>query len=115
MGITATAVKGVKIDGFGTVKIAYTGADDQRSDDFAKAKGGRLLTYKEFIEAIKAHPKILARLEGKWFWLRGEEGTELSGHCKIGRTDLIPLSEKFGTNSHWRGRHTSTKAAARSR
>jgi hypothetical protein len=80
MSATATKTKEVQIEAFGTVRIAYTGANRQESWDFAKAHGGRLFTYQGFIATAKANPEIFKKLEGMWFWLDGGKDPALSGY-----------------------------------
>lgn len=94
MSATMAKTKGVQIEAFGTVRIAYTGANRQESRDFARAHGGRLFTYQEFIAAGKANPEIFKSLEGKWFWLDGEKDLSLSGYYNTdAKNGLVQMAQ----------------------
>jgi len=56
-------------------------ASRSESERIAAANGGRLMSVKEFILAIK-DPTQYNRLKGDWYWT-ADIGLELSGYCKI--------------------------------
>jgi hypothetical protein len=105
--VTASTIKET-VQGHKTVNIVEQKSSLQQSQDLAKARGGSLLTCQEFIAALKADHKLFDQLEGKWFWLGGDPGTELSGFCEVDykKNELvqilqIPIKEGHQLPKEW--------------
>jgi hypothetical protein len=78
------------------IQIVNQSANYQDSKRIAAENGGRLVTLKEFITALKTDSTLFDRSRRNWYWLGDEPGLKLSGYCKIDYENgtIASISEK---------------------
>lgn len=72
------------------LELTYSNAQAHAQD-----MGSRLPTLKEFILALREHPKLYEQSKSGVYWLSGEPEANVSGFCSIDyeKGTLIPVSE----------------------
>lgn len=65
------------------------------AEGLAGENGGRLLTLREFLRALK-DPRQYEMFKGDWYWLGDEPGLKANGRCRVDYEEgrLVPVASK---------------------
>ena len=114
---TVSNTKPVTIQTFGRINVAHLRATHQQSMEFAKARGGRLLSKGELIAETNRSPEFSKAVLGpaSYFFLIEAKGTKLSDHQRIDNKSncFIPVKQGDWKKLPFRDRGFAWKGNAR--